>query len=382
MDFILTEEQKLLQSNVRDFARKEIAPSAARIDQDEEFPQENVKKMGEMGLMGVTIDPKYGGSGGGYIELAIVCEELARVCASTAVIYISSLSLASKCIESFGSEEQKSTYLTPLVRGQKLAAFALTEPNSGSDIASLRTAAISHESHYFLNGSKTFITNGDVADTLVVFATVDRSLGAKGISAFIVEKDSPGFTGRNERGKMGMRGSTTAELFFEDCKVPEENRLGEEGKGMRMALHTIGASRIAIAAQAVGIAHAALQAALSYSQHRHQFGNPISEFQAIQWMLADMATRTNAARLLTYQAADLQGRGEPFSREAAMAKLFASETATFVTSKAVQIHGGYGYFKESPVERYFRDAKVTEIYEGTSEVQRMVIARDLLNQGL
>lgn len=382
MDFSFTEEQKLLQTNVRDFAKREIAPSAARIDRDEEFPWDNIRKMGEMGLMGVSIDTRYGGSGGGYGELAIVVEELARVCASTSLIYIASLSLASKCIEAFGSDEQKAAYLAPLARGQRLGAFALSEPNAGSDVAALRTNATSHEGGYFLNGSKTFITNGDLADTIVVFATENRTLGSRGISAFIVEKGYEGFMGRNERGKMGMRGSNTAELFMEDCRVPAENLLGEEGKGMRIALSTIDASRITIAAQAVGIAQAALEAALEYARTRQAFGQPIAEFQAIQWMLADMATQVNAARLITYQAADKKERGEPFGRESAMAKVYASEVAGFVTSKAIQIHGGYGYFKESAVERYFRDAKVTEIYEGTSEVQRLVISRDIIRSGL
>lgn len=382
MDFSLTEEQKLLQTNVRDFAKRELGPSAARIDRDEEFPWENLRKMGELGLMGVSIDPQYGGSGGGYAELAIVVEELARVCASTSLIYIASLSLASKCIEAFGSAEQKSAYLTPLARGQRLGAFALSEPNAGSDVAALRTLATSHEGGFFLNGSKTFITNGDLADTLVVFATENRSLGSKGISAFLVEKGYEGFVGRNEPGKMGMRGSNTAELFLEDCRVPLDNRLGEEGKGMRIALSTIDASRITIAAQAIGIAHAALEAALDYARTRQAFGQPIADFQSIQWMLADMATQVNAARLITYQAADKKARGEPFGRESAMAKVYASEVAGFVTSKAIQIHGGYGYFKESPVERYFRDAKVTEIYEGTSEVQRLVISRDIIRSGI
>ena len=382
MDFTLTEEQKILQRNVRDFAQKEIAPMAARIDQDEEFPWENIRKLGELGLMGVTIDPEYGGSGGSYLELALVAEELARVCASTAVIYIASLSLACQSLHTFGTAEQKIKFVTPLAQGQKLAAFCLTEPGAGSDVASLRTTAITHDGHYFLNGSKTFITNGDVADTLIVFATVDRSLGYEGITGFIVEKDTPGFTARNEKGKLGMRGSSTAELFFEDCQIPAENRLGLEGKGVRIALSIIDGSRIAIAAQAVGIAEAALEAALNYAQQRQQFGKPISEFQAIQWMLADMTTQITAARLLTHQAADLKERGLPFSRESSMAKLFASEAATFVTSKAIQIHGGYGYFRENPVERYFRDAKVTEIYEGTSEIQRLIISRDLLDRGL
>ena len=382
MDFTLSEEQKILQRNVRDFAAREIAPLASRIDQDEEFPWESIRKMGEMGLMGVTMDPEYGGTGGSYIDLAIVAEELARACAATAVIYIASLSLASQCINTFGTHEQKSRFLTPLAQGQKLAAFGLSEPGSGSDVASLRTLALGHDGHYFLNGSKTFITNGDVADTLVVFATVDRSLGSKGITAFIVEKEAQGFTARNEKGKLGVRGSTTAELFFEDCQISAEDRLAEEGKGMRVALTIIDGSRIIIGAQAVGIAHAAMEASLAYAQQRHQFGKPIAEFQAIQWMLAEMATRISAARLLLYHAADLKRQGEPFSRESAMAKLFASEVATSVTSQAIQVHGGIGYFKELPLERYFRDSKVTEIYEGTSEVQKMVIARDMLTRGV
>lgn len=382
MNFSLTEEQKLLRTNVRDFAKKEIEPLAARIDEDEEFPWESIQKMGGLGFMGITIDPQYGGHGGGYLELAIVAEELARACASTSVTYIASLSLASQTVQTFGNEAQKKKYLTPLAQGKKLAAFGLSEPGAGSDIASLRTNALPHNNSYVLNGNKTFITNGDVADTLVIFATVDRTRGGKGITAFIVEKNTPGFTVRNEKGKMGVRGSSTAELFFEDCQIPTESRIDEEGKGMKIALSVIDGSRIAIAAQAVGIAHSALDASLRYSQQRQQFGKSISEFQAIQWMLADMATQISAARLLTYQAADLKNQGMPFSREAAMAKLFASEVAAFATSKAIQIHGGYGYFKENPVERYYRDAKITEIYEGTSEIQRLVIARDLLNTGV
>ena len=382
MDFTLSEEQKILQRNVRDFAAREIAPLASRIDQDEEFPWENIRKMGEMGLMGVTIDTEYGGTGGSYIDLAIVAEEIARACAATAVIYIASLSLASQCIHAFGTHEQKTQFLTPLARGQKLAAFGLSESGSGSDVASMRSLALGHDGHYFLNGSKTFITNGDVADTLVVFATVDRSLGSKGITAFILEKGTEGFSARNEKGKLGVRGSTTAELFFEDCQISAGNRLAEEGKGMRVAFTIIDGSRIIIGAQAVGIAHAAMEASLNYAQQRHQFGKPIADFQAIQWMLAEMATRISAARLLLYHAADLKRQGQPFSRESAMAKLFASEVATFATSKAIQVHGGVGYFKEMPLERYFRDAKVTEIYEGTSEIQKMVIARDMLTRGV
>ena len=377
-DLLLSEQELLLQRTVREFAERELAPRARALDEREEFPWENMKGLAKLGLFGLTIDQAYGGTGGGFKEVAIVVEEVARACAATAVIYAAHLSLATQTIYRFGNEEQKQRFLPPLVRGDKLAAFALTEPGAGSDAAALATTATKGKGQYVLNGSKLFITNGDVADTFVVFATHDRSLRTRGIDCFVVEKGMPGFTAHKQTGKMGMRASSTAELVFQECAVPEENRLGEEGTGFYDAMQILEASRIGIAAQCVGIGQACLEAAARYVQHRQAFGHPIAEFQAIQWMLADMATEMDAARLLTRRAAILKDQGMPHGAASAMAKLFASEAANRAASKAVQVHGGYGYFKDSAVERYYRDAKVTEIYEGASEVQRVIIARSVL----
>ncbi len=378
-DLLLSEPELILQRTVRDFAEREVAPRAGQIDETAEFPWENIKGLAKLGLFGLTIDPAYGGTGGGFRETAIVIEELARACAATAVIYAAHLSLATQTILRFGNEAQKRHFVPPLARGEKIGAFALTEPGAGSDAAALATTATREGKHYKLNGSKLFITNGDVADTLVVFATRDRSLRTRGIDCYVVEKGMPGFSARRMEGKMGMRASSTAELVFQDCVVPAENRLGdEEGKGFYSAMQILDASRIGIAAQSIGIGQACLEAAARYAQHRQAFGHPIAEFQAIQWMLADMATEIDAARLLTLRAAILKDRGLPHGTESAMAKLFASEAANHAASKAVQIYGGYGYFKESQVERYYRDAKVTEIYEGTNEVQHLIIARSVL----
>jgi butyryl-CoA dehydrogenase len=378
MDFSLTEDQKMLKTMVRDFAEKELEPIAAQIDEEARFPEESVRKAAEIGLTGTGYPEEYGGSGGGAIEQAIIFEEIARVCASTSVILIVTNELTSYPIYTFGTEEQKQRFLVPLLKGDKLGAFGLTEAAAGSDVASMQTTATRKDGGYTLNGNKLFITNGAEADILVVFATLDKSLGYRGVTAFIVEKGVPGFSvGKHER-KLGIRASSTSELIFEDCFLPEENRLGDEGRGFRIALETIDASRLGIAAQAVGIAQGAFEKALAYAQERQQFGQPIASFQAIQWMLADMATKIDAARLLTYRAAFLKDSHAPFMKESSMAKVFAAETAMFVTSKAIQIHGGYGYIKDYPLERYFRDAKITEIYEGTSEMQRMTIARQLL----
>ncbi len=378
MDFLLTEEQKMLKTMVRDFAEKELEPIAARIDEEATFPAESIKKAAEIGLMGTGFPEEYGGSGGGAIEQAIVFEELARVCASTSVILIVTNELTGYPIYAFGTEEQKQRFLAPLMRGEKLGAFALTEASAGSDVAAMETTATRQNSGYLLNGNKLFISNGAEAEIMVVFATVDKSLGYRGVTSFIVEKGTSGFSvGKHER-KLGIRASSTVELIFENCLVPEANRLGEEGKGFRMALETIDTSRIGIAAQAVGIAQGAFEKALAYAKERQQFGQPIADFQAIQWMLSDMATQIDAARLLTYRAASHKDNGLSFIKEASMAKVFAAEAAMFVTTKAIQIHGGYGYIKDYPLERYFRDAKITEIYEGTSEMQRMTIARQLL----
>jgi butyryl-CoA dehydrogenase len=378
MDFALTEDQQIFQRMVREFATNELQPVAAQVDDEEKFPADNVRKMAELGLMGVSIAEEYGGSGGDSLHLAIATEEIARACASTSTVYLASLSLACYPIYQFGTEEQKRRFVVPLAKGHKLACFALTEPGAGSDAAAIKTAATLRNDHYVLDGTKTFITNGAEADTVVVFATVNKSLRHKGIISLIVDKGTPGFSvGKKER-KLGVRGSSTAELVFESCQVPVENRLGDEGGGFKVAMGAIDASRINVAAQAVGIARAGLEASLAYARDRQQFGQAISGFQAIQWMLADMATHVDAARLLAYRAAFLKNQGLPYLKEAAMAKLFAAEVAMNVTTKAVQIHGGYGYIKDYPVERYFRDAKIMEIYEGTSEMQRMTIARQLI----
>jgi len=381
MDFSLTEEQKMLKTMVQDFATKELEPIAAQIDEESKFPAENVKKMAELGLMGLGFPEEYGGSGGGTTELCIVTEEISRFCASTGTIYFVTAGLAGHPLYAFGNEEQRKRFVTPVATGEKLAAFALTEANAGSDPAALETTATRHNNGYLLNGTKIFITNGAEADIMLVFATVDKSLRHRGIIALVVEKETPGFSVGKLEHKLGIRASSTAELLFEDCFVPEENRLGNEGDGFKIALNAIDASRVSVAAQAVGIAQGAFDKALTYAKERQQFGQPIANFQAIQWMLADMATQIDAARLLTYRAAYLQDKGLPFIKEAAMAKVFAPEAAMFVTTKAIQIYGGYGYVKEYPLERYFRDAKITGIYEGTDEMQRMTIARQLIREG-
>jgi butyryl-CoA dehydrogenase len=381
MDFSLTEDQKMLKTMIREFAEKELEPIAAQIDEESRFPAESIKKMAELGLMGIPFPDKYGGSGAGVIEFAIAVEEISRVCASTGIIYLVTAGLAGKPIYQFGNEEQRQRFTVPIAKGEKLACFALTEASAGCDAAAIETTAIRRDDGYVLNGTKLFITNGAEADIVLVFATVDKSLGYRGIAAFIVEKGTPGFSVGKLEHKLGIRASSTAELVFEDCFVPEANRLGDEGKGFRLALEAIDSSRISIAAQALGIAQGAFDKALAYAKERQQFGQPIANFQAIQWMLADMATQIDAARLLIYRAAYLEDKGLPFTKEAAMAKVFAPEVAMFVTTKAIQIYGGYGYVKDYPLERYFRDAKITGIYEGTDEMQRMTIARSLIREG-
>ena len=378
MDLLYSEEERLLQQTVRDYVDNEIAPKAAELDESEAFPWENMRGLAALGLTGLAIDPEYGGSGGTYRQIAIASEEIARGCGATSVTFIAHHSLATQSIYQLGTEGQKQRFVPPLVSCEKVGSFCLTEPGSGSDAAALATSATKKDGHYLLNGSKLFITNGEVADTFVVFATHDRSLRARGISALVVERGSKGLTTNPQHGKMGMRASSTAEVVFEDCPTPEENRLGEEGRGFIAAMRVLDSSRIAISAQCVGIAQAAFEAAVRYAKHRESFGKPIADFQAIQWMIADMATNIDAARLLTLRAATLRDQGLPFTTEASMAKLFAAQVATDSTSKAVQIHGGYGYFRPNPVERYFRDARVLEIYEGTSEIQRLVISRNIL----
>ena len=378
MDFLLTEEQEMLRKMVRDFAEEEVAPGAAARDEEERFDRHIFDKMGELGLTGIPFPSAYGGGDAGVVSYAIAVEELSRVCASTGVTLSAHVSLGSWPIYYYGTEEQKQKYLVPLAEGTKLGAFGLTEPLAGSDASNTKTTAVLDGDSYILNGTKIFITSAGEAETYVVFAVTDKEKKHRGISAFIVEKGTPGFSFGTAEKKMGIRGSATTELIFENCRIPKENLLGEEGQGFKIALSTLDGGRIGIAAQAVGIAQGAFEAALKYSKEREQFGQSISKFQAIQFMLADMATKIEAARILTYRAAFLEEKGLPYSQPAAMAKLLASETAMEVTTKAVQILGGYGYTREYPVERMMRDAKITEIYEGTSEVQRMVIAANLL----
>jgi alkylation response protein AidB-like acyl-CoA dehydrogenase len=380
MDFELTEEQKMLQATLRDFADKELVPVASRIDRDAMFPAAELRKMAGLGLFGLTIPEKYGGSGKGLVELCIAVEELARASAAIDNYLRISLSLSIVPVMEHGTEAQKKKYLPPHAGGEKMACFALTEAGAGSDPSGMATTATRREGGYVLNGSKLFISIGYRAGIAVVFANVDRALGQKGITAFVTDMDNPGIAVGRREDKMGMRGLSTTELIFQDCFVPEENRLGAEGQGLRIALGALDVSRVTVGAEAVGISRAAYEAALKYARERQQFRQPIASFQAVQWMLADMATQIDAARLLTYRAACLCDRGRPFIKEAAMAKVFASEVSGMVTSKALQIHGGYGYTRDYPVERYFRDAKITEIYEGTSEIMRMTIARSILRE--
>jgi butyryl-CoA dehydrogenase len=377
MNFQLTEEQKMFQAMVRDFATSEIKPQAALIDEKGEFPADIVKKIAGLGLFGISIPETYGGCGGDFLSMVLACEEISRTSGSVGAIFLANLSLACYPLNKFGNEEQKKKFVTPIARGEMIACFGLTEPGAGSDAAALETTAQLRGDTYVLNGTKIFITNGAEAEIAVIFATTDKSKGYKGINAFIVEKGTKGFSVGKEENKLGIRGSSTTELIFESCEIPKTNHLGDEGKGLRIALESIDSSRITVAAQAVGIAQAALDDSLAYAKDRRQFGQTLISHQAIQWMLADMATQLDAARLLTYRAAWSKDQGMEFVKEAAMAKLFAGETSRFITNQAVQIHGGYGFCKDYPVERYLRDAKITEIYEGTSEMQRMTIARNL-----
>ena len=374
MDFGLTREQELVRQMVKEFAVNEVKPIAAEIDETERFPMENVKKMGELGMMGIPFPKELGGSGGDVLSYIIAVEELSKVCATTGVILSAHTSLCASLLYENGTPAQKEKYLVPLAKGEKIGAFGLTEPGAGTDAAGQQTTAILEGDNYILNGSKIFITNGGVADTFIVFAMTDKSQGTRGISAFIVEKDFPGFSIGKKEDKLGIRASSTTELIFEDCVIPKENLVGKEGKGFGIAMKTLDGGRIGIAAQALGIAEGAYEEAVKYMKERKQFGRPLSAFQGLQWMIAEMETKIEAAKLLVYKAAWLKQNKMPYSVDAAKAKLFAAEVAMDVTTKAVQIHGGYGYTKDYPVERMMRDAKITEIYEGTSEVQKMVIS--------
>ena len=378
MNFELTEDQQLIQNMVREFAESELKPIAGEIDKTHEFPMKTAKRMGDLGIYGITVPEKYEGSGGDYISYSIAMEELARVCATHAAIVSGHLSLCIHPILAVGTEAQKERYVPDLATGRKFGAFCLTEPNAGTDAASQQTTAVLQGDKFIINGSKVFITNAGYAETFMVLAMTDQSKGLKGITAFIVEKDFPGLIIGQREDKMGIRASSTHEVIFKNCEVPKENQLGNTGEGFKIAMQTLDGGRVGIASQALGIAQGALEAAISYSKERKQFGKPISANQGIQWMLADMATQVETARLLTRRAAGLKDAGHRITKEAAMAKLFASETAMKVATQSVQIHGGIGYTTSYPVERMMRDAKITEIYEGTSQVQRMVIAANIL----
>jgi len=378
MDFDLTDEQRMIQEMARSFAQKEVLPKAAELDETRRFPVELVRQMAGLGLMGVAVPEEYGGAGMDNICYAIATEEIARACASTAVILSVNNSLACAPILSFGSEEQKRKYLVSLASGKHLGCFGLTEPGAGSDAGSQKTTAVRDGGHYVLNGTKNFITNATQADICVLFAMTDREKKHKGITSFILDMKMQGITVGKKEDKLGICASATASIILEDVKIPAANRLGNEGEGFKIAMHTLDGGRIGIAAQAIGIARASLEDSLAYAKERKQFGQPIANFQAIQWMLADMATEIDAARMLTYRAAWRKDRNLRYTKESAMAKLYASEAAMRASVKGIQIHGGYGYIREYPAERHFRDAKITEIYEGTSEIQRLVIASDLL----
>ncbi|MEW6665584.1 MAG: acyl-CoA dehydrogenase [Thermodesulfobacteriota bacterium] len=380
MSFDLTEEHKMIRAMVRDFARAEILPTAAERDRTGEFPAEILRKMGELGLMGMNVPPEYNGAGVDTVSYSLALQEIAYCCAATAVIMSVHNSVACGPIFLFGSDYLKETYLKPLAAGRKIGSFAITEPGAGSDIAGQRTSAVRKGDAYYLNGAKIFISTGKNSDVTVVTAYTDRGRKHRGISAFVVEKGTPGFSVGKVEEKMGLRSSDTVELVFEDCRVPAENLLGNEGDGFIIATTSLDGGRIGIASQSVGLAQACLDAAVSYARERVQFNKPISQFQGIRWMIADMATQIAAARLLTFHAAAMKDRGENFTMAASMAKVFASEMANRVAYQALQIHGGYGYMRDFPVERYYRDARVFTLYEGTSEIQRKVISDHVMGR--
>jgi butyryl-CoA dehydrogenase len=374
----LTDEQQMIQATVREFADSQIKPIAAEIDREARFPHETVKRMGELGLMGMVIPERWGGSGAGAVAYVVALEEIARVCASHAVVMSVNNSLYGEPLYRYGTDAQRERFLRPVASGHAYGCFALTEPQAGSDARNQATLAVRAGDHYALDGRKRFISTGREASFALVFAQTDRALGHRGISAFVVEKGTPGFTVTKTEDKLGIRASDTAELVFDGCRVPAENRIGDEGQGFRIALSAIDGGRIGIAAQALGIATSAYERSVAYARERRAFGVPIGEHQMVQWMLADMAVGIDGARLLTLRAAALKEAGRPYGTAAAMAKLFASETAMKVATDAIQVHGGYGFIKDYEVERAFRDAKITQLYEGTSQIQKLVIARDLL----
>ena len=378
MNFEPTEEQQMIRKMVRDFAEKEIAPIALETDQSGQFPWPIIRQMGKLGLMGLPFSEKYGGGGVDTISYAIAMEEIARVCGSIAITLAAHISLATFPIYHFGSEEQKRKYVPKLASGEWIGAFGLTEPGAGSDAGGTKTRAVLNGNEWVINGQKCFITNGSIADVVVLTAVTDPEKGRRGVSSFIVEKGTPGFRPGRDEEKMGLKASITSELFFEDCRIPKGNILGSPGEGFKQVLITLDGGRISIGAMALGLAQGAFERALAYSKERQQFGQPICNFQAVQWMLADMATEIDAARLLLYRAAWLEDQGVRFTKEAAMAKLYASEAAERACFKALQIHGGYGYMQEYEVERMYRDQRLCTIGEGTSEIQRLVIARQLL----
>ncbi len=378
MNFQLTEEHLMIQQAARDFAQTELKPGVIERDEHQKFPAEQVKKMGELGFMGIMVDPKYGGAGMDVVSYVLVMEELSKIDASASVVVSVNNSLVCFGLEAFGTEEQKQKYLIPLAKGEKIGAFCLSEPEAGSDATSQSTTAVDMGDHYLLNGTKNWITNGGTASTYLVIAQTDVSKGHRGINALIVEKGMEGFTIGPKENKLGIRGSDTHSLMFTDVKVPKENRIGEDGFGFKFAMKTLEGGRIGIAAQALGIASGAYELAVQYSKERKAFGKTISEHQAIQFKLADMATEIEAARLLCLKAASLKDQGKPYAQASSMAKLFASTVAMKTTVEAVQVHGGYGFVKEFHVERLMRDAKITQIYEGTSEIQKIVISREVL----
>lgn len=374
----LSEKHEKFKIKIRKFAESEIEPVSAQIDEKAEFPQKNMKKLGEMGILGMVVPREYGGTGDDMISYTIAVEELSRICGSTGITVAAHNSLAVYPLYLFGNEEQKKRFIPSLAKGEKLGAFGLTEPGAGSDAGATKTSAVLKGDHYLINGSKCFITNASVAETMIITARTDPAKGSRGISNFIVEKSLPGVKVGKKENKMGIRGSDTAELHFEDVKVPKENLLGKEGEGFKQFLITLDGGRISIGSMALGIAQGAYEKSLKYAKERIQFGQPITKFQAIQWKLSDMATQIEAARHLVYHAAWLKDQGKPYLKESAMAKLYASEVGRWVTYQAIQILGGYGFLREYPVERYFRDVKLCEIGEGTSEIQRLVIAREIL----